>query len=106
MKVNEDKLYVETEKNLTLKKCYIDEIGAATYKGNIASPPYCYYKENGQFIILIEICGKFIPEKFKVDCHNTRFGTLIFKFFIHTEKNPNKSIFSSIEEGEFFLTFE
>lgn len=106
LKVNEDKLYVETQKNLTLKKCYIDEIGTATYKGNIASPPYCYYKENGKFIILIELCGKFIQEKFKIDCHNTRIGTLIFKFFIHTEKNPNKSIFSSIEEGEFFLTFE
>ena len=64
------------------------------------------YTENGQFKILIELCGKFIPEKFKVECHNTSIGTLLFKFFIHTEKNPNKSIFSSIEEGEFFLTFE
>ena len=104
IKINEEETWfqIEVPFELSLKKCYIDEIGLTFYKGLITTPPFSYYKKDNQFIIQIEYCGKLLEFNVKKNILN---GQYRFTILGKTSPNEEKVIVSSIEEGDFILSF-
>ncbi len=88
--------------DLNLKKCLVDEIGITSYKGLITTPPFSYFKKDNKFTIQVEYCGKLVECNVKKNILN---GQYRFTILGKTEKNPDKAIVSSIEEGDFMLSF-
>ena len=43
--------------NITLKKCFIDELGVSNLKSNEFEPKYNYYKKDDKIIVKIEAPG-------------------------------------------------
>lgn len=56
---NEDKLSIKlmNHNNITLKKCFIDELGVSNLKSNEFEPKYNYYKKDDKIIVKIEAPG-------------------------------------------------
>ena len=96
---------VEVPFTLSLKKCYIDEIGLTSYKGLISTPPFCYFKKDNKFTIQIEYCGKLEELKVKKNILNGQYKFTILGKTVKNDKDIIKSIISNIEEGDFIVSF-
>lgn len=65
-KENDDKIILNSDKSLELKKVFIDEIGKTIF--NYADQPnYYYYSEGNQFIICVELPGEGSDIKTKLE---------------------------------------
>ena len=104
IKIEDDTFKVEVPK-LSLKKCFIDEIGLTSYKGLISTPPFCYFKKDNKFTIQIEYCGKLEEVKVKTNVLNGQYKFTIIGKTVKIDKNQIKPIISNIEEGDFIVSF-
>ena len=91
--------------NLTLKKCFIDELGFSNLKSNEFEPKYNYYKKDNKIIVKIESPGNNGPLSYSI---YNREGTKIIKIKGEkkNEKEPedvNDNIFISREFGKFSI---
>ncbi len=102
IKIEDNTFKVEVPFKLSLKKCFIDEIGLTSYKGLISTPPFSYFKKDNKFTIQIEYCGKVEDIKVKKNILN---GQYKFTIIGKTTENKTKGIFGNVEEGNFILTF-
>ena len=104
----EDCIKLMTDKDIILKRCFVNELGISFLQGNGYEPKYCYFCKDGKFIILVEVPGK--SEKISIKCK------LIQSYYYFTVtgikkvdedkdiKDTNKR-FNSREQGNFFLQF-
>ena len=105
---NSDKkiIRLKSEKDFSLKKCLIDELGFSNLKGNGFDPSYNYYKEKDQIIIKIESPGVSTVES---SIHNSDaypFPIIKIKGCKNKDKKPEKiedNIYNSREYGQFSL---
>ena len=104
IKIEDDTFKVEVPK-LSLKKCFIDEIGLTSYKGLISTPPFCYFKKDNKFTIQIEYCGKLEEVKVKTNVLNGQYKFTIIGKTVKIDKSQIKPIISNIEEGDFIVSF-
>ena len=99
---NNNSLILQNVKELTLKKCLIDELGFSNLKVNGFEPTYNYYKEDGKIIIRVEAPGN---STVKTNLVYSREYTIIR--VIGTKKKDKKpekledNIFNSREIGTF-----
>ena len=97
---------LKSEKDFSLKKCLIDELGFSNLKGNGFDPSYNYYKEKDQIIIKIESPGVSTVES---SIHNSDaypFPIIKIKGCKNKDKKPEKiedNIYNSREYGQFSL---
>ena len=76
---------LKEEKELTLKRCFIDEIGSQTFKGNGFEPAYNFFK-NGEILeIRVELPGNVKPNVHRPEFHGE--NTIIL---IEGKKNRDK----------------
>ena len=76
---------LKEEKDLTLKRCFVDEIGAQTFKGNGFEPLYNYFKNGDTLDIRIELPGNIKPVIHRPEFHGE--NTIIV---IDGKKNRDK----------------
>ena len=76
---------LKEEKDLTLKRCFIDEIGSQTFKGNGFEPAYNFFR-NGEILeIRVELPGNVKPNVHRPEFHGE--NTIIL---IEGKKNRDK----------------
>ena len=76
---------LKEEKELTLKRCFIDEIGSQTFKGNGFEPAYNFFR-NGEILeIRVELPGNVKPNVHRPEFHGE--NTIIL---IEGKKNRDK----------------
>ena len=97
-----------TDKEIILKRCFVNELGISFLQGNGYEPKYSYFCKDGKMFILVEVPGK--SEKISIKCK------LIQSYYYFTVtgikkvdedkdiKDTNKR-FNSREQGNFFLQF-
>ena len=105
---NSDKkiIRLKSEKDFSLKKCLIDELGFSNLKGNGFDPSYNYYKENDKIIIKIESPGNSTVESELSISDAYPFPIIKIKGTKNKDKKPEKledNIFNSREYGQFSL---
>ncbi len=105
IKIEDNTFKVEVPFKLSLKKCFIDEIGLTSYKGLISTPPFSYFKKDNKFTIQIEYCGKVEDIKVKKNILNGQYKFTIIGKTVKNDKDKIKSIISNIEEGDFIVSF-
>ena len=92
------------EKNVTLKKCLIDELGFSNLKANGFEPTYNYYKKDDKIIIRVEAPGN-SSIKSNVDSVG-EYKIIRLKGNKKKDKEPDKledNLFNSRESGLFSL---
>ena len=92
------------EKNVTLKKCLIDELGFSNLKANGFEPTYNYYKKDDKIIIRVEAPGN-SSIKSNVDSVG-EYKIIRLKGNKKKDKEPEKledNLFNSRESGLFSL---
>ena len=126
---------LKEKKDLSLKKCIIDEIGFQTFKGNGFEPQYNYFKNGNTLEIRVELPGNVapiigspecmeentvitirgekkrdkIPEKFEENIYNSRdFGNFNLEIQFKTEDYRINSTIKDkkLKQGILFLTYE
>ena len=60
--LNDEVIKFKEEKNISLKKCIIDEIGFQTFKGSGFEPQYNFFKNENSLEIRVELPGNVEPE--------------------------------------------
>ena len=105
IKIEDNIFKVEVPFKLSLKKCFIDEIGLTSYKGLISTPPFCYFKKDNKFTIQIEYCGELEEVKVKTNVLNGQYKFTIIGKTVKIDKSQIKPIISNIEEGDFIVSF-
>ena len=105
IKIEDNIFKVEVPFKLSLKKCFIDEIGLTSYKGLISTPPFCYFKKDNKFTIQIEYCGELEEVKVKTNVLNGQYKFTIIGKTVKIDKSKIKPIISNIEEGDFIVSF-
>ena len=98
------KLNIE-EGDITLKKCFIDELGFSNLKGNGFDPTYNYYRKDEKIIVKIESPGNtsiiYTPIDFEGE-----YTILTINGLKKKDKEPEKledNLFCSREFGEFSI---
>ena len=126
---------LKEKKDLSLKKCIIDEIGFQTFKGNGFEPQYNYFKNGNTLEIRVELPGNVapiigspecleentvitirgekkrdkVPEKFEENIYNSRdFGNFNLEIQFKTEDYRINSTIKDkkLKQGILFLTYE
>ena len=91
--------------NLTLKKCFIDELGFSNLKSNEFEPKYNCYQKEDKYIVKIECPGNFS----KINCSLKENGGYKFLSVIGEKrpdkdpKNINDNVYTSREYGNFSI---
>ena len=107
----EDCIKLMTDKDIILKRCFVNELGISYLQGNGYEPKYCYFCKDNKMYILVEVPGK--SEKIAIKCK------LIQSYYYFTitgvkkvdEDKENKDTtsnpkrYNSREQGPFFLQF-
>ena len=126
---------LKEKKDLSLKKCIIDEIGFQTFKGSGFEPQYNYFKNGNTLEIRVELPGNVapiigspecleentvitirgekkrdkVPEKFEENIFNSRdFGNFNLEIQFKTEDYRINSTIKDkkLKQGILFLTYE
>jgi hypothetical protein len=90
--------------NVTLKKCFIDELGFSSLKGNGYEPTFSYFKKENTIILKIEV-----PGNYSVKSKITPLGEFNWIKIIGTKKtdkepkDPKDNIDNTREFGNFAL---
>jgi hypothetical protein len=90
--------------NVTLKKCFIDELGFSSLKGNGYEPTFSYFKKENTIILKIEV-----PGNYSVKSKITPLGEFNWIKIIGTKKtdkepkDPKDNIDNTREFGNFTL---
>ena len=92
-------------KDVTLKKCLIDELGFSNLKANGFEPTYNCYKKDNKIILKIEASGNSIINSTQIDEYN---GYKLIRVNGHKkmDKDPPKDediIFNTREFGNFLI---
>lgn len=98
------KLNIE-EGDITLKKCFIDELGFSNLKGNGFDPTYNYYRKDEKIIVKIESPGNTSIIDTPIDFEG-EYTILTINGLKKKDKEPEKledNLFCSREFGEFSI---
>ena len=98
------KLNIE-EGDITLKKCFIDELGFSNLKGNGFDPTYNYYRKDEKIIVKIESPGNTSIIDTLIDFEG-EYTILTISGLKKKDKEPEKledNLFCSREFGEFSI---
>ena len=92
----------ESNNNIILKKCFLNEIGISNFYGKIIEPSYDYIQYKDRMEILIELPGELtdINFKFNVGGGNyilTYFGSII----VNKDINNDSFLCKNFTDGEF-----
>ena len=57
--IQDNLIKLSNANNVTLKKCFIDELGFSSLKSNVFEPSFCYFKKDNNIIVKVEIPGNY-----------------------------------------------
>ena len=97
---------INEDKQLTLKKCLIDEIGNAIFKMDHLEPKYNFFVHDNLFEIRVELPGNVVVNKVKakVSGENTCVEICGEKKYDKVPKNVEDNEYNNREFGKFDLT--
>ena len=104
----EDCIKLMTDKDIILKRCFVNELGISFLQGNGYEPKYSYFCKDNKMFILVEVPGK--SEKISIKCkliQSYYYFTITGIKKVDEDKDIKDSTkrFNSREQGNFFLQF-
>ena len=104
----EDCIKLMTDKDIILKRCFVNELGISFLQGNGYEPKYSYFCKDNKMFILVEVPGK--SEKINIKCkliQSYYYFTITGIKKVDEDKDIKDSTkrFNSREQGNFFLQF-
>ena len=103
--LKEKKIKLKTQKNIVLKRCYIDELGFSNLSNHGFNPNYNYFEKNNKLMIRIEVPGNIEYIKTEIK-YSDKFTIIEIKGKKKKDKEPadlGDNIFNSREYGEFII---
>ena len=105
MILKEKRIRLKYQRNIILKRCYIDELGFSNLRNNGFNPNYNYYEKDNKLIIRIEAPGniEYIKSYIK---YSDRFTIIEIKGKKNIDKEPEDledNIVNNREFGEFII---
>jgi HSP20 family molecular chaperone IbpA len=103
--LKEKKIKLNNQKNIVLKRCYIDELGFSNLSNHGFIPNYNYFEKNNKLMIRIEAPGNIEYIKTEIK-YSDKFTIIEIKGKKKKDKEPadlGDNIFNSREYGEFII---
>ena len=101
----DDCIKLMTDKDIILKRCFVNELGISFLQGNGYEPKYSYFCKDSKMYILVEVPGK--SEKISIKCkliQSYYYFTITGTKKVDEDKDIKDSTkrFNSREQGNFF----